>query len=121
MTASPSSSRSGRARSAGRRSCSLPTHDPMSALSREVFDTLAHALQVDPREVHLKADLVDDLGADVSSAALVLLALEEAFDVDLEEEIDGERLRTVEDVVAAVASAMMLDRGRGRAHGNEPQ
>ncbi len=86
---------------------SLVALDDALSLSFEVCETIAHALGVDRREVQMDADLFDDLGADTSTAALVILALEEAFDVDLEVEIDGDRVRLVSDVVRVVAAAVL--------------
>ena len=86
---------------------SVPFDDEAQrVLSHEVRETVAHVLGLDIGEVHLKADLRDDLGVDLSTGALTLLALEEAFEVDLDDEFDSEAFRTVSDIVARVTTAV---------------
>lgn len=49
-------------------------------------------------EVALKARLTEDLGADPSAVAQLLLAVEEAFDIDISSEA-AERFRTPQDLI----------------------
>jgi hypothetical protein len=77
------------------------------AVSSAVCETVARTLSLDIRNVHLSADLCDDLGVDMATGPLVWLALEEAFEVDLDDEFEPGIARSVSDVVDRVAMAVL--------------
>lgn len=71
---------------------------PIIDVVREVF---VEVRGVDPSEVVPDANLIDDLGADSLDAIEIILALENHYDKEFNE--DGiEDLKTVGDVVALV-------------------
>jgi acyl carrier protein len=78
--------------------------------SREAFDMadgkavekvkqiISEQLGVDEGEVTPSASFVDDLGADSLDQVELVMALEEAFDVEIPDE-DAEKIRTVQDAI----------------------
>ncbi len=52
-------------------------------------------------EVTLESSLVDDLGADSLDIVELVMALEEEYEIEISEE-DGEKIRTVGDVVTYI-------------------
>ena len=58
---------------------------------------------VDPEKVTLETSFVDDLGADSLAVVELVLALEEAFEIDIPDE-DTEKLRTFKDAVEYIGS-----------------
>ena len=73
----------------------------------EVLDTmkkvLAEQLEADPGAVTEQTSFVDDLGADSLATVELVLAMEEAFGIDIPDE-KAEELRTVGDAVDYVLS-----------------
>ncbi len=71
----------------------------MSAMSEEskIIDIIANQLGVDRDMVTAQANIVDDLGADSLDVVELVMALEEAFDMEIPDE-DAEKIRTVQDV-----------------------
>ncbi len=66
-------------------------------------DLVAETLEVDPSEVTITASL-DDLGADSFAKLELVTAMEDAFDVSLDDEV-LESIDTVSDAVDAIAEA----------------
>ncbi len=66
-------------------------------------DLVAETLEVDPSEVTITASL-DDLGADSFAKLELVTAMEDAFDVSLDDEV-LESIDTVGDAVDAIAEA----------------
>ena len=64
----------------------------------KVKQIIAEQLGVDESEVTPSASFVDDLGADSLDQVELVMALEEAFDVEIPDE-DAEKIRTVQDAV----------------------
>jgi acyl carrier protein len=58
-------------------------------------------LGVDEAEVTPKASFVDDLGADSLDTVELVMAFEEAFDVEIPDE-DAEKIRTVQDAITYI-------------------
>ena len=54
-------------------------------------------LGVDPSEILPEAHILDDLGADSLDVVELVMAIEEAFDIEISDE-DAESMRTVADV-----------------------
>ena len=67
-------------------------------LSAEVRRIIAERLDVPEANVLPNAALVDDLGADSLCFVELVLAFEEAFEIDIPDE-DTERIRTVQDAL----------------------
>ena len=70
--------------------------------SREMIEKvkqiISEQLGVDEGEVTLSASFVDDLGADSLDQVELVMALEEAFDLEIPDE-DAEKIRTVQDAI----------------------
>jgi acyl carrier protein len=73
-------------------------------LEQQVRSIVAEQLGVDLAEVTADASILDDLGADSLDVVEMVMALEEAFDVEVPDE-DVEQLKTVADVERYVGNA----------------
>ena len=72
------------------------------ALEQKVTGILVEQLGMLPDDVTLDAKLVDDLGADSLDSIELVLAFEDAFDIEINE-AEAEKLVTVGDVVNFLA------------------
>ncbi len=63
----------------------------------KIVDIIANQLGVDKDIVTPGANIVDDLGADSLDVVELVMALEEAFDMEIPDE-DAEKIRTVQDI-----------------------
>lgn len=72
-------------------------------VSERVRALVATQLGVEEGEVVPQASILDDLGADSLDVVELVMALEEAFDIEVPDE-DVEGIRTVGDVESYVAS-----------------
>lgn len=72
---------------------------------QEVFEKvkgiIAEQLGVDPGEVKEDSSFVDDLGADSLDIVELVMAFEEAFDLDIPDE-DAEKIAKVKDAVTYI-------------------
>jgi acyl carrier protein len=68
------------------------------AIEEKVTKIVAEKLSVEPEEVLLEASFVDDLGADSLDLVELIMAMEEAFDIEISDE-DAEKLQTVQDAI----------------------
>ena len=75
-----------------------PTENPAQA----VLDILARETGVVLTEIDEKTELVGDLGIDSPRALQVLVEIEDALDIEVEDE-EVANLRTVGDILAVVA------------------
>jgi acyl carrier protein len=64
----------------------------------KVKQIISEQLGVDEGEVTTSASFTDDLGADSLDQVELVMALEEAFDVEISDE-DAEKIRTVQDAI----------------------
>jgi acyl carrier protein len=64
---------------------------------------ISDQLGVDPGEMNSEASILDDLGADSLDVVELVMAIEEAFDIEISDE-DAEAMRTVGDVEKYVTS-----------------
>jgi acyl carrier protein len=64
----------------------------------KVKQIISEQLGVDEGEVTPSASFLDDLGADSLDQVELVMALEEAFDVEIPDE-DAEKIRTVQDAI----------------------
>lgn len=70
-----------------------------TAEETKIVDIIANQLGVDKDIVTPEANIVDDLGADSLDVVELVMALEEAFDMEIPDE-DAENIRTVQDIFA---------------------
>ena len=67
----------------------------------KVKQIIVEQLGVDEGEVTQNASFVDDLGADSLDTVELVMAFEEAFDIEIPDE-DAEKIRTVKDAIAYI-------------------
>jgi acyl carrier protein len=70
----------------------------MASTEERVKQIIVEQLGVDEGEVTPKASFVDDLGADSLDTVELVMAFEEAFDIEIPDE-DAEKIRTVKDAI----------------------
>jgi len=73
----------------------------MAAVEEKVKQIIVEQLGVDEAEVTPNASFVDDLGADSLDTVELVMAFEEAFDIEIPDE-DAEKIRTVQDAVTYI-------------------
>jgi len=67
-------------------------------VAEKIKQIVAEQLGVDEAEVAPTASFVDDLGADSLDTVELVMAFEEAFEIEIPDE-DAEKIRTVKDAV----------------------
>jgi acyl carrier protein len=72
-------------------------------IENKVREIVCQQLDVDPDQVKMETSFVDDLGADSLAVVELVLALEEAFEIDIPDE-DTETLSSFKDVVDYIQS-----------------
>ncbi len=70
----------------------------MASVDERVKQIIVEQLGVDEAEVTPSASFVDDLGADSLDIVELVMAFEEAFEIEIPDE-DAEKIRTVQDAV----------------------
>jgi acyl carrier protein len=70
----------------------------MAAIEEKVKQIIVEQLGVDEGEVTSSASFVDDLGADSLDQVELIMAFEEAFDIEIPDE-DAEKIKSVQDAV----------------------
>ena len=70
----------------------------MSTVEQQVKAIVAEQLGVKAEQVTSAASFVDDLGADSLDIVELVMAFEEAFDIDIPDE-DAEKIATVKDAI----------------------
>lgn len=70
----------------------------MASVSDKVKQIVSEQLGVDEGEVTPTASFVDDLGADSLDQVELVMAFEEAFDLEIPDE-EAEKIRTVQDAI----------------------
>lgn len=73
------------------------------ALQQQIRGLVCEQLGVDAAELRPESDILEDLGADSLDVVELVMALEEAFDIEVPDE-DAEGMRTIGDVEQYVAS-----------------
>lgn len=68
-----------------------------SEMKSKIVDIIANQLGVEKDIITPEANVVDDLGADSLDVVELVMALEEAFDLEIPDE-DAENIRTVKDI-----------------------
>lgn len=67
-------------------------------ITAEVKKIIKEQLDVDEADIKSESTFIDDLGADSLGLVELVLAFEEAFEIDIPDE-DTEQIRTVQDAV----------------------
>ncbi len=70
----------------------------MSSAADKVKEIVCEQLGVDAADVVDDASFVDDLGADSLDLVELIMAMEEAFNIEIADE-DAEKIRTVKDAI----------------------
>ena len=70
----------------------------MASVEEKVKQIIVEQLGVDEGEVTSNASFVDDLGADSLDTVELVMAFEEAFDIEIPDE-DAEKIKTVKDAI----------------------
>ncbi len=68
------------------------------SVEEKIKKIVAEKLSVEPDEVVPEASFVDDLGADSLDLVELIMAMEEAFDIEITDE-EAEKLQTVRDSI----------------------
>ena len=68
-----------------------------------IREVVSEQLGVKPEEVKPESSFIDDLGADSLDTVELVMALEEKFGIEIQDE-DAEKMRTVSDVVKYLES-----------------
>jgi acyl carrier protein len=70
-------------------------------IEAKIVKIIVEQLNVDESEVKPEASFVDDLGADSLDTVELVMAIEEAFDIEIPD-TDAEKIRTVKDAIEYV-------------------
>ena len=70
-------------------------------VAQKIKQIVSEQLGVDEGEVTPTASFVDDLGADSLDTVELVMALEEAFEIEIPDE-EAEKIRTVQDAISYV-------------------
>ncbi|MFQ5816551.1 MAG: acyl carrier protein [Terriglobia bacterium] len=73
----------------------------MAAVEEKVKRIIVEQLGVDEAEVTPTASFIDDLGADSLDTVELLMAFEEAFNIEIPDE-DAEKIATVKDAIGYI-------------------
>ncbi len=74
-------------------------------IEQKVKEIIVEQLGVDESEVTPEASFIDDLGADSLDTVELVMAFEEAFDIEIPDE-DAEKIATVKDAVEYVKNKL---------------
>lgn len=72
-------------------------------IMEKVKALIVKQLDVDPNQVTIDASFTDDLGADSLDTVEMVMAFEEAFDIEIPDN-DAEKIKTVKDAVTYLKS-----------------
>jgi acyl carrier protein len=81
----------------------------MSNVAERVQAIIVEQLGVDEKEVTESASFIDDLGADSLDTVELVMAFEEAFDLEIPDE-DAEEITTVRDAIAYIEEKLSKER-----------
>ncbi|MEJ2688413.1 MAG: acyl carrier protein [Deltaproteobacteria bacterium] len=73
------------------------------SVEEKLIDIIAEQLSVDKDKVVPGASFVDDLGADSLDLVELIMAMEEAFDIEIADEV-AEKIVTVQDAINHIKS-----------------
>ncbi len=72
-----------------------------STVEVKVKEIIVEQLGIEDNEVTTEASFIDDLGADSLDTVELVMAFEEAFDIEIADE-DAEKIKTVKDAVSYI-------------------
>lgn len=75
------------------------------AVQDRVSEIIVEQLGVSAEEIKPEASFIDDLGADSLDIVELVMAMEEAFDIEIPDD-DAEKLQTIGDTMAYVKERM---------------
>lgn len=78
----------------------------------KISDILAKELEVDPQKIQLTSKL-DDLGVDSLESVELIMAFEEAFNIDIPDE-DAEKVLTVKEIVEYLERKIIENQSKER-------
>ena len=73
------------------------------SIEERVKDIIVEQLGVNPEQVTPTASFIEDLGADSLDTVELVMAFEEAFEIEIPDE-DAEKIRTVKDATDYISS-----------------
>jgi acyl carrier protein len=73
----------------------------MAAIDEKVKQIIKEQLDVEESEITPSASFVDDLGADSLDRVELIMAFEEAFDIEIPDE-EAEKIKAVQDAVSYI-------------------
>jgi acyl carrier protein len=79
-------------------SAGTPGGNMAENVQAEVKRIIKEQLDVDEKDIKPESSFIDDLGADSLGLVELVLAFEEAFEIDIPDE-DTEKIRTVQDAI----------------------
>lgn len=77
----------------------------MASTADKVIDLIADQLNYDKEKINRDTDIANDLGADSLDIAELMIALEEQFDINIDEN-DAQNVTTVGQVIDYIDSAL---------------
>ena len=77
----------------------------VEVLNEKLRGLMAEQLCVEPGEIKPDSNILEDLGADSLDVVEMVMAIEDAFDIEIEDS-DAEAMRTVADIEAYVAKRL---------------
>lgn len=75
------------------------------AMQERVIEIICEQLNSKPEDVRLEASFIDDLGADSLDIVELVMAMEDAFSMDIPDE-EAERIQTVKDAIEYIRAHM---------------
>jgi acyl carrier protein len=73
------------------------------SLEERVKEIIIQQLNVEEGDVHPDASFIDDLGADSLDLVEMIMAMEEEFELSIEDE-DAEKIKTVQDAIDYISA-----------------
>lgn len=67
-------------------------------------EIIAEVLNIDVKDIHMDSKIVDDLGADSLDVFQIVMGIEEAFDLEIDND-DADSIVTVGDAVEQIKNA----------------
>lgn len=75
------------------------------AIEARVIEIICEQLNTKPEDVRLEASFIDDLGADSLDIVELVMAMEDAFSMDIPDE-EAEKIQTVKDAIEYIKAHM---------------
>ncbi len=72
-------------------------------ITQKVIEIVAHQLEIEPDKIKPESSFTEDLKADSLAVVELVLALEEAFHIEIPDE-ETEKIKTVKDAIVYIES-----------------